>query len=993
MRARIPSPCDRGEAGIRRSMSLFRCGVSSVVRLTFIVLALVSSAWSEGATLDRHVWVGFDGDGLRIEDEMECGIRSPGRFSTKVPWILESVEHEQQQVVLSSLEPLERGFPVGGNAHLFVSSSLNGNVWQSIPFSPAGWDFDEVRLTVHHGPGWMLLAVLGGGTGEGAWLDGWTLAGLLGVAGMFLVLGFMNSWRAAGLLGGGLAMAGPPHPWLLVLFAISILAVGGLGLWIRRRPLWRRDVHIVFVQLLLAWGLGFAVFTYLQVQRVVDPSVTLRAGKISGGIVDTTDDQVVASTGPRHITLYRKANLADSPGGSPWDTAVYVPLDTTVDEEYGEEGQWGRHRPGIPASKGGVVGGILPEGSMWRPGDDFWIPDEDPGCLGTASLGMGSPHWSPVASTRKWSPPGDAMVESTSADGGSATPAVVRGDACMRLILLAPPFAALWQILTIALLWSAWFCVAGKLVRRWPVASGSGAGGLRVASALVLLAAVGGQAADSACGIRIVRQADLGKRTRVTTRVVAIGGSDSVLRIPLFPGERPVDSLRIEEGMVVLSRKSAHRKVFHAYSDIEDGFWVRRIDTIDLSMDSLRSGTWKGVTGGGEGGLADPGVGWISRFDPDASLLLRAGPSGGPCESWGVTHSQRWSPVFEGIGMEGGGRSGFGHAIEFLPEPSDSLRIRLRRAWAVPLVRTHVHQARWTFSDFEMTRSVLDLRLRVASSDTLRLDLPQGVGQVECWRNRKKLETRKEADGRFAVELVPGSCAVRVAWRSAAQTGWLHRPPRVTLSVGGQDASLGIPVDSGKWIPALHGPGLGPSEGWWMGLIAFAIPVFWLRWKFRIRRGFLDFAIAWLGASFVSPALVVALVLVVGAHLPKVATEYGDAAVRWSFVPDRYRKRIALLAMVGLLLWFVHLLVRGPVSPAVGGELLWFTDVAGPELIRPWLVVLPGWMWTAAVASCMFWLVLLGFQMIYGLPIPGFQGTTGGDGVNSPKASAAGDLT
>lgn len=905
-----------------------------------LVFLLVWAGFCQGdepsGDLRREIWIRFDGSGLWVEDRINCGSRDVDRFSVEAPWRLESVHHAGHPVVLTSLDSTERGFPVGGNAHLWVSSSLEGRTWRTAPYFPVGWEYESIEVNVHHGPGWKLLAVFGAGEGKGSWLDSWTFHYALSLLGLGFLAGMTVGWRIAILLVAGLVLAGGEEGlWPMILYYASLVAAGAAGL-VPQGPKRRLHQWVILGHVVFAWAVWCGVYSGSVIGSQVDPSQKMSESFRSNRFIDTTDDQKSVGAWPRSIRIEssERTRLVRDPFG----ISMEVPdtIDTLVDVEYGEDGDWGKRRPDYPMAKGGVLGGIPPDGGNWKPEDDFLIEDGAEREYGPAPLGVLESHWLETAASYSW-------------NSDSAHPTF---PGRMRLIALPPAMALVWRLLSVACLWIA---LAGAVRKVWKEIRGESLGipsGMHVVVLALFCIASQADASEAGMEAQIVRELRFSHEPEMVTRIEALKGSDTVLRISLMPGEIPLDSMQVLEGKVIV-------RIERLEGIPGDSVW----ECSRVRCDSLRSGAWRGRYIGNGYGSSGAEPTWRSRFERSDSILLRGEKIPGIPARWMVFHSPRWAPRFEGSVPR---EHAFGNprSITFHPTSTDSLRILPRPTLRTEVVRTFLSQARWKLADSSRSRTTLDLRLVVAAPDTLRVGLPEGAVGVDVLRNRRRMPASMDPSGRYAVPLTPGTCAVRLSWRAALPAGIVRRAPILTLSVQGNDASVEIPVDSGRWVPALHGPGFGPPEGWVVGLVGWGLMAMGLLLRYRIGKAWPDLVVLWLAGSFVTPALALCFPLVVYLHRPRKERDVSLLGGAISEFSGWRASAVLLTPILVVMAWVALRLDSGPTPPSATDTLLWFTDVAGPEFMRPWMVVLPGWAWTMALGGSMAWLVSLGIRLV-----------------------------
>ncbi|MBI5200096.1 MAG: hypothetical protein HY925_00795, partial [Elusimicrobia bacterium] len=134
-------------------------------------------------TLDRAMWLDFDGKGLSVRDTVQGALRRSWRLDMGPETKLGRVAVGGQDQFLTSVG---EGAPAGievreGQVNLAADSRVEGRRW-SLP--AVGWshDFDRVSARLNLPPGWRLVHVWGVDGADSTWVKNWTLLDL------FLVL-------------------------------------------------------------------------------------------------------------------------------------------------------------------------------------------------------------------------------------------------------------------------------------------------------------------------------------------------------------------------------------------------------------------------------------------------------------------------------------------------------------------------------------------------------------------------------------------------------------------------------------------------------------------------------------------------------------------------------------------------------------------------------------------------------------------------------------
>jgi len=208
-------------------------------------------------TLDREMWLDFDGSGWFSRDRVRGEMLQGWRFDAAAPFALERADAIGIRVAGRSDEAL---LVTHG-----ARPELTGVEWRvpavdlaaSLRIAPAraalpviGWQdtFDRVTTTLHLPDGYRLLGAPGADSAGGSWVSAWSLLDVF-VAAIVVLL----AWRGLGLIGGAVAagylVLGYQEPgaplWTLLAVLALVLIVRALpqgrlalgGEWLRRAAL------------------------------------------------------------------------------------------------------------------------------------------------------------------------------------------------------------------------------------------------------------------------------------------------------------------------------------------------------------------------------------------------------------------------------------------------------------------------------------------------------------------------------------------------------------------------------------------------------------------------------------------------------------------------------------------------------------------------------------------------------------------------------------
>jgi hypothetical protein len=205
-------------------------------------------------TLQRHLWLDFDGGGITASDVMSGSLHRSWRMEMAEPWVLGRASANGDDRFLTRVAGSSAaGIEVReGMLMLQADSRLEGRA-RTIP--AVGWrsDVDGLSVQLSVPPGWRLVHAHGADAVSGSWMDAWTLLDL------FLVLVVAAAaLRIFGVAAGVLALVtltlampevgAPRWSWLVALVLVAVIGLLPERLGFRKVL---RGAHVV-VMLIIA---------------------------------------------------------------------------------------------------------------------------------------------------------------------------------------------------------------------------------------------------------------------------------------------------------------------------------------------------------------------------------------------------------------------------------------------------------------------------------------------------------------------------------------------------------------------------------------------------------------------------------------------------------------------------------------------------------------------------------------------------------------------
>ncbi|MFZ6656961.1 hypothetical protein [Undibacterium sp. TJN19] len=210
-------------------------------------------------SLKRRLWLGFDGNTLTMNDQIQGDISRATRLAMDGLAQLGRVGIDGQDQLITRGNDKLAGVEVKrGSLNLNADSLIDKPVRQ---ISAVGWklDFDKVSMELILPAGWRLLYASGVDRADGAWLSRWNLLDFFIVLVIALATGQLwgVKWGVLALFALTLSYQEPGAPryaWLLLLALLAIVRVLPQG----RFLIWVKRLQQVSLLALILMSLAFA---------------------------------------------------------------------------------------------------------------------------------------------------------------------------------------------------------------------------------------------------------------------------------------------------------------------------------------------------------------------------------------------------------------------------------------------------------------------------------------------------------------------------------------------------------------------------------------------------------------------------------------------------------------------------------------------------------------------------------------------------------------
>lgn len=389
--------------------------------------------------LRRGVWIDFDGAGATVVDDIDGEVLRPVRLSVGAPLELGRLVRDGQALVVTSVAAGEQGAALQpGAAALHLVSRLAHPLGAAVPAGPAGWEHASGAWSVHAGPGWRILDLLGPGRSYGTWAAEWNLWSIFLVVLTAALLGRVAGWPAAAGAAALFVLGwqdGIGTGWWLHLAVV--LLVWAL---VRERFTGSRletGVRIWAVLAALGVLLRLLPMTVQQVRLVVHPGLDRGAGQLQYEMVPTMapeprgeygatkGERSVASGSSRAEGEEMTKALSDGLLGEEIDPAGASAIDAVLAGKAGE----------VAGGGAGAPRGHSATDKIATAPDE----DDDPFLTGGVQTGPGEPTWDFASASLAWDGP------------------LVPGQR-VRIVAAPPWVMRLWRVVLVGGAWLlAWF--------------------------------------------------------------------------------------------------------------------------------------------------------------------------------------------------------------------------------------------------------------------------------------------------------------------------------------------------------------------------------------------------------------------------------------------------------------------------------------------------------------------------------------------------------
>ena len=210
---------------------------------------------------------------------------------------------------------------------------------------------------------------------------------------------------------------------------------------------------------------------------------------------------------------------------------------------------------------------------------------------------------------------------------------------------------------------------------------------------------------------------------------------------------------------------------------------------------------------------------WSSKLAATSPLALTSPQQGSYVERWLLQASPQWHLAWQGLAPVKSDE------LQFLPWPGETLALDVTRPGAVSGAQQTVESAQLDSRPGSRSgRHELTLSVRASQAGDYRVLLPEGARVEKIVADGAVLNT--EDDRQVLLPLRPGLQTLQVAWSDAQPLGLRWQTPALTLAGPATNINLTLNLPHDRWLLWTNGPAMGPALLYWgVLLVIVAIAV------------------------------------------------------------------------------------------------------------------------------------------------------------------------
>lgn len=352
---------------------------------------------------------------------------------------------------------------------------------------------------------------------------------------------------------------------------------------------------------------------------------------------------------------------------------------------------------------------------------------------------------------------------------------------------------------------------------------------------------------------------------------------------------------------------------------------------------------------------------WSSELPPSEELILSMDSTVSYQETWILRATSQWHIQSTGVPQVKQQTHQKNRPLTWKPLPGEVLKLKIDKPEAISGQSITYENAKLTYTPGDRS-STTQLKVKVKSSlgERVEIKIPEGAKATSLKINQKEIVlAQKNQVVPFFVQ--PGNQEIQLEWKSNETFSLISKTPQVTLSHASTNMNIQYKVPHGRWILYLGGPDLGPAMLYW-GMMLTLILIAFICGKFItfLRLNTLQWFLLFIGLStvyqFGGILFIIWFGIITYAETHWVSLKkYHVDALRVGLVV------LTLMTIVSLVSSIPMGLLAQPDMQIVGNgssayQLNWFQDRSLETLPQGWILSLPLWAYRCIMLIWSMWL-------------------------------------
>jgi hypothetical protein len=355
-------------------------------------------------------------------------------------------------------------------------------------------------------------------------------------------------------------------------------------------------------------------------------------------------------------------------------------------------------------------------------------------------------------------------------------------------------------------------------------------------------------------------------------------------------------------------------------------------------------------------GANQPVFEWQSRIDKDSELILQAANNSEWVEQWQLIASPLWHVDVEGIAAIKSP-----DMMQWRPWPDEKITIHVQRPESIKGSTLTIENVHLEYNPGQReSNATLSLQLLSSQGGHYAFDLPENAklqSVVIDGRNQALPQTEQRVD----IPVKPGTQQINVTWQKPEEIKTMMRTPSLIMnnSLSNMDIVLRLPED--RWPLVVGGPAMGPAVLFWGLFVVMMMVAVALGKNKSLPLKTYQWVLLGLGMSTTTWPLMILVIAWFFALNKRAQLNQSISNDRFNLIQVGiiFLSLLALSALfktvqASLLLSHPDMLITGNGSSAY--ELRWYQDRVASQLPQGWVISLPMWIYRLMMLCWSLWL-------------------------------------